>query len=195
VTRTPRRPKGLSFEPRFKLTFEGKRGGTLIDQTDALLLRYVAEENSLTEAAKAAGISYRNAWDRMGRLERQMDARILETKVGGREGGGAKLTEEGEALLKEFRKLRRYLFDALEERDFWGQASYRLSARNRVRARITAIHKGNITAEVKMTSVGQSKLTSIISNDAVEDLGLEVGEDVDAVIKSTEVMIAKREET
>jgi molybdate transport system regulatory protein len=183
------------LQPEFKLSFEGKGRRTVIDQTDAVLLRYVSEKNSLTEAAKAAGVSYRNAWNRMKRLESYIGKRILETKVGGRAGGGAELTESGLALLKEFRRVRRYLFDALEERDFWGQASFKLSARNRIRAKITEVRKGSVISEVRMVSEGPHSLTSIISNEAVEELGLREGDQVEAIIKSTEVMIAKPEES
>jgi molybdopterin-binding protein len=39
--------------------------------------------------------------------------------------------------------------------------------------------------------VGGTVVTSSITNEAVEDLGLKVGDEVEAVIKSSDVMVAK----
>ena len=85
-----------------------------------------------------------------------------------------------------------YLFDALDDREFWGHVSYKLSARNRFRARITGVQKGSITSQVKMMMLEPVALTSIISNDSVEDLALKEGDEVEAIVKSTEVIIGKR---
>jgi molybdate transport system regulatory protein len=163
----------------------------VLDQDDALLLRRISETDSLTDGAKLAQMSYRNAWDRIKRMEKSAGIKIVETKVGGKAGGGAKLTPGGAALLKDFRRVRKYLFNVLEDRQYMVHAGYKLSARNRITGKITKIEKGPITASVKMTIKAPARLTSIISREAVEDLDLKVGDEVDAIIKSTEVMIAK----
>jgi molybdate transport system regulatory protein len=182
--------KKVKLQPVFRLALEGEKQ-TVLDQTDARLLRYIGETNSLSKAAKKVGISYRNAWDRMKQVERTSGKRIVETKVGGAEGGRATLTPEGAALFQEFRRVRKYLFDALDDRESWGQASYKLSARNRIRARVTSVQKGSITSQVKMISLEQAALTSIISNEAVEDLDIKEGDEVEAIVKSTEVIVGK----
>jgi molybdate transport system regulatory protein len=164
---------------------------TILDEVDALLLRRIFETNSLTEAAKLLGISYRNAWGRIKKIESSYGKQILETKVGGQSGGSSRLTPEGMSLFKEFRRTRKYLFNALDDRESAGNVRYKLSARNVVRTRITRIERGDITSLVRMDATVPAKLTSVISNEAVDDLGLREGDEVDAVIKSTEVMIAK----
>ena len=163
----------------------------MIDHIDALLLHNIAERKSITGAAKEAGISYRNAWDRLNGLQTMLGRNIVVAQVGGKEGGGATLTPEGQALIGEYRKLNNYLFSALGDRDFWQHIGYRLSARNRLKAKIFEIQKGSITSEIKMNLRGSGKLISIISNEAVEDLKLKAGDTVDAIIKATEVIIAK----
>lgn len=65
-----------------------------------------------------------------------------------------------------------------------------LSARNRLRGRITALHLDGVMAEVKLT-IGDQELVSIITRNSAERMHLKVGETVFAVIKSTEVMIGK----
>jgi molybdate transport system regulatory protein len=185
---TPNRKANL--QPAFRLSLEeGKR--VVIDQTDALLLRRVSESGSLTEAAKLAGISYRNAWDRIKAVESSLGTKILETKVGGSVGGGAVLTPDGESLLREFRKVRKYLFEVLDEQEFMAHASYKLSARNRLRVKVEKVEKGEVISIVKMKVVGPAPLTSIISTEAVEDLDLKAGDEAVAIIKSTEVILAK----
>ena len=66
-----------------------------------------------------------------------------------------------------------------------------ISARNRLRGRVAAITADGVMAEVRI-QVGDQELVSIITRSSAERLGLAEGEEVFAVIKSTEVMIAKR---
>jgi len=184
---------GISEEelrPTFSLVLEGA-SGAIIDNTDALLLHNISEKNSISSAAKAAKISYRSAWDRISILQKKLKRPIVIAQAGGREGGGAKLTDEGHRLITEYRKMNNYLFSALGDKDFWQHVGYRLSARNRLKAKIVEVLKGPITSEVKMKLGGGGHLTSIISNEAVDDLDLEVGDEVEAIIKATEVIIAK----
>ena len=165
---------------------------TILDETDGLLLKAISETSSLALAARRSKISYRNAWGRIRRIEGQSGQKIVSTRSGGKTGGGSRLTTAGEALLKEFGTMTRYLNDALEDREASASVRYRLSARNLIGAKIKEIEKGDITSLVRMTARSKVTLTSIISNDAVDDLGLRKGDDVDAVIKSTDIMIAKK---
>jgi len=178
------------LKPVPRLSLEDERR-TVLDELDAILLRRISETTSLTEAAELVGISYRNAWGRIKKIESSTGKQILETRVGGTTGGSSKLTVDGMSLLREFRSVRKYLFNALDDRVSAGNVSYKLSARNRIKAKITRVERGNITASIKMDVIAPSRLTSIITNEAVEDLGLKEGDEVEAIIKSTEVMIAK----
>lgn len=65
-----------------------------------------------------------------------------------------------------------------------------LSARNQLRGRISALTVDGVMAEVRV-AIGDQELVSIITRSSVERLRLSVGEEVLAVIKSTEVMIGK----
>jgi molybdate transport system regulatory protein len=169
---------------------DGKRE-IIFDQTDALLLRRIAETRSLTQAARQAGISYRNAWERVRTMEGKLGLRLVETTIGGKTGGGATLTEEGARLLKEFRKTRKLLFNVLDDDEAWEDVGYRLSARNKLKARVIEVKKGVVTSQVKMRLLSANTLTSIITNEAVEDLSLKVGDSVEAIVKSTDVLVAK----
>ena len=65
-----------------------------------------------------------------------------------------------------------------------------LSARNRIRGRIRSLQLDGLMAEVKL-AIGDQELVSIITRSSAERLRLKVGDEVYAVIKSTEVMIGK----
>ena len=65
-----------------------------------------------------------------------------------------------------------------------------ISARNQLRGRITALSRDGVMAEVRI-QIGEQELVSVITRASADRLGLAVGDEVLAVIKSTEVMIAK----
>ncbi|MEU5534087.1 TOBE domain-containing protein [Streptomyces sp. NPDC020362] len=64
-----------------------------------------------------------------------------------------------------------------------------LSIRNQLPGAIVQLAHGGAMASVKIAVAG-GKLTAVITKDAAEDLGLFVGSDVIALIKSTEVSLA-----
>lgn len=67
----------------------------------------------------------------------------------------------------------------------------KLSARNGLTGKVTDIVKGQVMAKVKVRLSDNQMITSLISVEAVDDLGLKVGDDVTAIIKATEVMLAR----
>lgn len=67
----------------------------------------------------------------------------------------------------------------------------KLSARNRLKGKVTAVEKGIITAKVKIEIKVPAVVTSVITKEAVEDLDVKVGDEVEVIVKSTEVMIGK----
>jgi len=184
-------PTKKDLQPAFRLWLEGKSKQIVFDQVDAMLLRRINESGSLSTAAKNVGLSYRAAWGRIKKLERNLGKPIVIMKVGGKGGGGSRLTEEGLNILSEFRKLRKHLFNALEDQDFWAQVGYKLSARNILDAKIVGLHKGDIVSKLSIVVEHPVTLTSIITNEAVEDLKLKIGDKVYAIIKSTDVIVAK----
>ncbi|MGB8366381.1 MAG: TOBE domain-containing protein [Rhizomicrobium sp.] len=67
----------------------------------------------------------------------------------------------------------------------------KLSARNSLPGKVVSVTKGATTAHV-MVEIGPGlTVFSAISNEAVDELALKVGDQVSAVIKSTDVMIGK----
>ncbi len=66
----------------------------------------------------------------------------------------------------------------------------KISARNILKGKIVAVEKGATTAHVKIEIAAGQVVTSAVTNEAVDELGLKVGADAYAVIKSSDVMVA-----
>lgn len=65
----------------------------------------------------------------------------------------------------------------------------RLSARNQLKGKVVSIQDGAVNAIVGIDIGGGNIISSTISMAAVNELGLEMGKDVYAVIKATSVMV------
>jgi molybdopterin-binding protein len=65
----------------------------------------------------------------------------------------------------------------------------RLSARNQIPGRVTAINTGEAIANVELDANG-TRLVASITVEAVQQLGLSVGSQVTAVIKASDVILA-----
>ncbi len=66
-----------------------------------------------------------------------------------------------------------------------------VSARNKIKGVIKDIKLGNVMAKVTIEIAGGTILNSVITVDSVEALDLKVGDEVTALVKSTEVMVGK----
>ena len=67
----------------------------------------------------------------------------------------------------------------------------KLSARNQIKGRLVEVRKGQTTAHVRIDIGNGVIITSSITNEAVDDLALKVGDSAFAVIKASDVMVAK----
>jgi molybdopterin-binding protein len=65
----------------------------------------------------------------------------------------------------------------------------KLSARNQLKGRIVNVTRGATTSHVRI-DIGGAIVTSSITNEAVDELGLAAGKDAYAVIKASDVMVA-----
>ena len=66
----------------------------------------------------------------------------------------------------------------------------RLTTRNQIPGKVTNVQTGNVMAEVTIDAKG-NELVAAVTKGSVERLGLAAGDDVVALIKATEVMVAK----
>ena len=69
-------------------------------------------------------------------------------------------------------------------------AGYALSARNQLAGSISRVEKGAVSSLIGVTMPGGSVVTASVTNDAVDALGLKVGQEATAVFKAYSVMLA-----
>jgi molybdopterin-binding protein len=67
----------------------------------------------------------------------------------------------------------------------------KISARNQIPGKITALIKGAVNGEVKIDIGGGNIVTSNITEEAIAELGLTVGDSVTVIIKASDVLIGK----
>ena len=169
------------------------------------LLEQIAQRGSITQAAKAAGVSYKAAWDAVDAMNNLAPAPVVTTATGGRGGGGARLTETGRWLISAYRRIaaeyQRFLASvnaALGEAggftgdtdnplDLLRRLALRTSARNQFVGRITAITVRTVDAEVALALAGGERIGASVTNESVELLGLKPGRRVWALVKAVGV--------
>ena len=67
----------------------------------------------------------------------------------------------------------------------------KISARNQLKGKVTAVQKGDVTAIIKIKVKTPVTVTALITRESTEELNIKVGDEVEAIVKATEVMIAK----
>ena len=67
----------------------------------------------------------------------------------------------------------------------------KLSVRNVFKGKVTSVTEGKAVATVKVDIGGGNAVTSVVTMDAVKDLGLKVGDEINVLVKATNVMLAK----
>ena len=171
------------------LEHEGK---PLIGKGGAEILQAIAEHKSISKAAEKLGMSYRYVWNYIERINQALGKPVVKTFRGGREGGGgAVLTELGRSLLKEYRRVESYVGGLLADEEYWEAVALKISARNRLKGIVKSVEKGDVVAKIRVKIETPTFITALISREAAEELNIKPGDHVEAVIKATEVMIAK----
>jgi molybdate transport system regulatory protein len=104
------------MELKFKVWLE-KDGEVLVGNGKVGLLKMIDEMGSIQKAAERNGMSYRHAWGMIRKIEKRAGFKFVETHVGGKDGGSAKLTPQGNEFLVQFSSFRKGL-DAVIEKKF-----------------------------------------------------------------------------
>jgi Bacterial regulatory helix-turn-helix protein, lysR family. len=78
------------------------------------LLAAIDELGSINKAAASLSMSYRKAWGKIKESERYLNKKLVETRVGGKRGGGAALTDKARDILKRYSELKRRVLADIE---------------------------------------------------------------------------------
>jgi len=176
-----------------------REGRPMVGRDRIQLLEAVGTHGSISKAAKAVGLSYKAAWDALNAVNNLLPRPAILGQTGGRQGGGAIVTDDGLALIASFRLMEKRLEKVAQmlAGDNTGDSfsllwslGMKTSARNAFRCTVTDIRKGEVNAEVVMRLSAGSSLTAIITGESLTDLDITIGREVMALVKSSFVMLA-----
>jgi molybdate transport system regulatory protein len=88
---------------RGRVWIDGK-DGTFLGYGRVVLLERIREHGSITKAATSMQMAYRHAWDLVDSMNKQAKRPFVELSTGGRGGGGARVTDDGERAIQLFWK-------------------------------------------------------------------------------------------
>lgn len=154
------------------------------------LLQHIAEQGSITRAAKAAGISYKAAWDAIDELNNLASRPLVERSTGGRGGGGAQLSAEGQRVLRLYQRLQSLqtlMLEAAEESgdlDLLGRLMLRTSARNQLQGQVSGLRRVGRHDRVSLALAGGLEIEALITHDSTARLELTLGTTVVALLKA-----------
>ncbi len=80
------------------------------------LLEAIDKHGSINQAAKKINISYRKAWGYIKAMEERLGFKLIERQTGGKNGGGATLTEEAKTFLEKYEELEMGIREIVDER-------------------------------------------------------------------------------
>jgi len=165
------------------------------------LLRAIAENGSITQAAKAIGMSYKAAWDAVDAMNNLAGEALVERSSGGRGGGSTRLTARGEQLVERFDQIeavhRRFVHmlssettDLVNDLNLLRLMTMKTSARNQFSGTVTALQRGAVNDEVEITVGQATRIIATVTSASIESLGLAVGSQAFALVKATSIIIA-----
>jgi len=103
------------LEIRSKIWIEAE-GEPVFGRGRRFLLEAIDTHGSINRAAEEVGISYRKAWGHIKAMEERLNMKLIDRQTGGRNGGGAVLTNEARKFLKKYEQLETGLREIVDEK-------------------------------------------------------------------------------
>lgn len=104
---------GLTIRSKLWVEIEGQ---PVFGRGRRFLLEAIDRYGSINQAAKEVNISYRKAWGYIRAMEERLGFRLIERQTGGKNGGGATLTEEARQFLTKYEELELGIREMVDER-------------------------------------------------------------------------------
>lgn len=184
-------------------------GHELSDKRIAIL-RGIGAGGSISQAARAAGVSYKAAWQAVDTLTNLAGVPLVARAVGGSGGGGAQLTPAGHELLAAadaMAQARAAVLGQWQARPGTGRAlaslAVRTSMRNHLPCTVLRLEAEGAVVRVHLAlavpqaggsapiAAGQAALTARITRESAELLALAPGQPVQALCKATAVRVLR----
>lgn len=179
--------------------------GSFLGDTRIRLLEAVATHGSISKAAKAVPLSYKAAWDAIDAMNNLADHPLVIRSIGGRQGGGTAITDYGRKVVALYRALEAEYQASLDRlastmsdqqsgdfrqfRQLIKRLSMKTSARNQFGGAISGLREGDVDFEVRLRLDAENELVAVITRESAENLGLEIGMEINALVKSSAVLL------
>ncbi|MDR1936037.1 MAG: TOBE domain-containing protein [Candidatus Accumulibacter sp.] len=179
--------------------------GTFLGDKRIRLLEAIDQHGSISAAAQFVPISYKAAWDAVDAMNNLADEPLVTRAVGGKNGGGTRLTGYGRRIVALYRALEAEYQAALDRlaagmnegeasnfsqfRRLLQRMSMKTSARNQFFGSIVALRAGEVDYEVRLKLDDANELAAVITRESAENLGLAMGMEVYALVKSFSVLL------
>jgi len=197
----------MDSDSAIKALLQLRKGpGSRVGPDRIRLLESIRDLGSIKAGATAQGLSYKGAWDAVQALNNLFEKPLVVGHTGGAQGGATTVTAAGEAVIRAYRKveteltlitgqLEQVLAGADEDinRITWS-LGMKTSARNALRGVVESVTPGAVNSEVSLRIASGVHIISVITKEAVEDLGLAAGVEAVALIKSSFVILAPGDE-
>lgn len=169
------------------------------------LLAKVIECGSITQAAKAFGMSYKAAWDAIDTMNNIAGEALVVRTVGGKGGGKTTLTARGKKLIDNFctieKEHQRFITQLSEQAGNLAddyllirRMGMKTSARNQFQGKIVALQSGAVNDQITLEIAGGEKIIATITRESTEYLGITVGSEAFALIKASSIILAVPEQ-
>ncbi len=168
------------------------------------ILRRIGEAGSISEAARAAGVSYKAAWQAIETLSNLAGTMLVAKAVGGAGGGGAVLTEAGRQVLEAARRLATARAEVLSGfasppqqpgRPDVAALGLRTSMRNMFRGRIVTLTVHENAIRISLALDADTVLYARVTAESAQLLGLQPDLQVLVLCKATAVGIGQAIDT
>lgn len=176
-----------------------------VDPKRVRLLKEIQQCGSINQAAKNANVSYKSAWDHLATMNEVSPLPLLERNIGGKNGGGTKLTSYAERLLQLYdllEQIQEKAFNILQDESVslnsllsaTAKFAIQSSARNQFFGTVTSIQQAGINCLVNIQIKGLPQaLTASITTQSAVRLGLVSGRETMLMIKAPWVELYSEE--
>lgn len=182
----------MEVQGRLWITREGK---SLAGRGRIELLVRIDSTGSISQAAKAMGMSYKAAWDAIDAMNMTAGKSLVERVTGGKGGGGSHITAAGYELIAAYERYEKQHQLFLQQlaadeavQPYLGvmeRLHLATSARNQLFGTVQEIRAGNINDEIVLALNGGQLLRATITHQSAERLQLKTGSEVYALIKAS----------
>jgi molybdate transport system regulatory protein len=104
---------GLDIRSKIWIEVEGE---PVFGRGRRFLLEAIDTYGSINRAAGEVGISYRKAWGHIKAMEDRLGVKLIERQAGGKNGGGALLTDDARVFLSKFEQLETGIREIVDEK-------------------------------------------------------------------------------